>query len=37
MPRARTASKQGFTLIEVVVVLAVMAVIAALAVPSLVP
>lgn len=37
MPRARTASKQGFTLIEVVVVLAVMAVIAALAVPSLIP
>ncbi len=37
MPRARTASKQGFTLIEAVVVLAVMAVITALAVPSLIP
>lgn len=37
MPRARTATKRGFTLIEVVVVLAVMAVIAALAVPSLIP
>lgn len=37
MPHTRTAGKQGFTLIEVVVVLAIMAVIAALAVPSLVP
>lgn len=37
MSCARTASKQGFTLIEVVVVLAVMAVITALAVPSLIP
>lgn len=37
MSCTRTATKRGFTLIEVVVVLAVMAVIAALAVPSLVP
>ncbi len=37
MSSARTATKRGFTLIEVVVVLAVMAVIAALAVPSLIP
>lgn len=37
MPHTRTAGKQGFTLVEVVVVLAIMAVIAALAVPSLVP
>ena len=37
MSCTRTATKRGFTLIEVVVVLAVMAVIAALAVPSLIP
>jgi prepilin-type N-terminal cleavage/methylation domain-containing protein len=37
MSCARASTKRGFTLIEVVVVLAVMAVIAALAVPSLVP
>lgn len=37
MSCTRTATKRGFTLIEVVVVLAVMAVITALAVPSLIP